>query len=548
MASSGVRFIISISFILLIFSPNPTAACIDSPLKTLRLAVDPADAAVASNITSDALVEAKHILRAAYETSITQAHVATRLEAMMRAEGADGDLSFPTLVMSGYELTIAHGNPLDDASHIINPDVEPVVMIDIGCKYNGHCTDVTRTFFFESATQEMLDAYSAVLSAEEAVIAAISPGVRISDLDAIMEVFLEHYKGVPGMSLLTYWGHGVGEYVHEEPILYNTVGELAIGDVIAIEPGIYCDDGWAVRVEDTVRVTATGVEVLSNTPKNLESVMVLQNQPYVDTDVGIANYDYGSEAFIAVHVDDSASRSIVGVDWFNGYSWIEMDYLYDSYFSLSYSLNYSYSGHIVCLVRVHFSNDTYYFDEIASATVEASEQIILDPVFKLNDTFLPPNPLIVWSHSQPGAEMIRIHFHILNGGLDQFLIEDSSLRVVLDYRNFHKMYVWTPWLAGDTLRVHVIPTEPDFLGGVDSFSFTIDKIEYFDMDLSPTSTTTPTNPTETTTPPETITTTETPTSTTPLPDTFPEWLSPMAISSGIIIALVVLVAICIRRQ
>lgn len=549
MHSSIFRLSLALTLIIVVTSITPIDSFQADSINVSSVSIDSADAANASLITSNALVEAKHILRSAYETSITQAVVSNHLEALMRAEGADGALSFPTLVMSGYELTIAHGNPLDDATHVIDPAVEPVVMIDIGSKYNGHCSDVTRTFFYETATQEMLDAYSAVLAAEEAVIEAISPGVEISTLDAIMEVYLEDYADVPGISLLTYWGHGVGEYVHEMPILYNVVGELAVDDVLAIEPGIYSEAGWAVRIEDTVRVTATGVEILSDAPKSLNDVMVLQSQPYVDTEVGIANYAYGSEANIAVLIRDSASRSVLGVDWYNGYSWVEMDNISEPYYSLSYPVNYSYSGQIECFARVHLSNDTYYYRKTVSVNVEASEQITLNPVYQLDDSVLPPGSLITWSYSQPGAELIRIHFRILNGGHDQLLVEDSFSGVVSDYRGVHEMYVWTPWVSGDTLTVRVVATEPVFLGGVDSFSFTIDAIEFFDKDIVPT--TTPT-PTQTTTTPETTTTETTGTTSTafspPTDDPEPSWLSPVIMTSGIIVVLVVLVSIRIRRS
>ncbi|MFW9926909.1 MAG: M24 family metallopeptidase [Candidatus Thorarchaeota archaeon] len=553
MASSVYRLVTVASLILVIISFGSVDANVVPPMDPLFLSVNPLDAAPASNITSKALVEAKHLLRTAYENPITQADVSRHLDTLMRAEGADGALSFPTLVMSGFELTSAHGDPLDDSTHIIDPATEPVVMIDIGCKYNGHCSDVTRTFFFETVTQEMLDAYEAVLAAEEAVIAAVSPGVKISTLDAIMGTYLEDYVGVPGISLLTYWGHGVGEYVHETPILYNNAEKLVVNDVLAIEPGIYSEDGWAVRVEDTVLVTETGFEVLSDAPKSLDDVMVLQNQPYVEVDISVTNYEYGLNVAFSLLIADSANREVIEVDWSNGYSWIEMDKISESYYSISYALNYSYSGYIDCLARVHLSNDTYYFDQAVSASVEASEQIKLTPAHHLDDTIILPDSLIIMSQSQPGAEMIRIRFEVLNAGHDQFLIEESSSHVVADYRDVSDMYVWTPWVAGDTVNVHIVTTEPDYLGGVDSFSFTIDRIEYFDEDLLPTSTTTTTTSetSTTTTVTETTTTTGSTITTSGAPPPFnlgPEWINVLISGGSILLAILVIAFISSKRR
>jgi Xaa-Pro aminopeptidase len=137
--------------------------------------------------------------------------------------------------MSGLELEQPHGNSDDDATHVIDPSTEPIVMIDIGCKYRNQSTDVTRTFFFESATQEMLDAYSAVLAAQEAVITAMAPGMSISYLDTIIRGELTDYLDFPGVEFYPNWGHGVGFYVHELPVLNSGAFEdLEEGQILAV--------------------------------------------------------------------------------------------------------------------------------------------------------------------------------------------------------------------------------------------------------------------------------------------------------------------------
>ncbi|MHA2025051.1 MAG: M24 family metallopeptidase [Candidatus Thorarchaeota archaeon] len=548
MVSRGLRFVVAIVLFLLMVSVTTTDAITSNQKKSVILSsIDVADAAPASNITSEAMIEARHILRAAYEQPITQAGVSNRLEAMMLSEGADGDLSFPTLVMSGSELSVGHGNPFDDTSHVIDPTTEPIVMIDMGSKYNGFCSDVTRTFFYETATQEMFDAYNAVLTAHEAVIAAVGPGVQISDLDAILEVYLTNYTGVPGVSLLTYWGHGVGEHVHEMPLLFNVAEELQVDDVIAIEPGIYFETGWAVRIEDTVRVTETGVEVLSNVPKALEDVMILQSQPYVDADITVTDYDYGFETVVEVSVSDSATRAVLGVDWFDGYSWTPMNHMMGSNFNFSYGVDYSYSGRLDCMSRVHLTNDTYYFREVVTSSVETSGSHEFNPPNQYSDTILPPDSQFLLSIAEPGAEMMRIRFRSMTGGFDQLLIEDASSRPVIDYNLVSDTYLWTPWVTGDTLKVHVVQTEPEFLGGIDEFSFSIDRIEFFDMDLPPQTTTTTTTTTVTgTTSTTTSTITSTTTSTSPPPDE-DSWHTPTLVFMGSI-AFVVLVVVFLYKK
>jgi methionine aminopeptidase len=511
----AIVFVVSIVLMTLV----PSVVGSDRPVSQAIVSVDVADAAPAAIITSEAMNESKHILRTAYERPVTQAEVAYRLESMMKSEGADGDLAFATLVMSGSELSSPHGNPYDDSSHVIDPETDPVVMIDMGCKYNGHCADVTRTFFFENATQEMFDAYDAVQIAHEAVLAAIGPGVEISTLDAILEVYLANYTDIPGVSLLTYWGHGVGEFVHEHPILYNTPEELMVDDVLAIEPGIYFNDaGWAVRIEDTVRVTETGVEILSQVPRDLEDVMILRNQPYVDTDITVTGYAYGSEATIDVSVSDTASRSINGIDWFDGYSWHPMDHLTGSHYNFSYDVNYTYSGRLECMARVQLANDTYYFRRVVWSSVIGTGITIYDPALQFNDELVPPGASFLLVYDESGADLMRIRFRVMTGGWDQILIEDSLSRPVHDYRLVSDSYLWSPWVTGDSLRVHVVATEPEFLGGFDTFSFSIDRIEFFFADSLTTTTTTTTtstttSTTETTSTSTTSTTTGNPTTT-----------------------------------
>ena len=144
--------------------------------------------------------------------------------------------------------------------------------------------------------------------------------------------------------------------------------------------------------------------------------------------------------------------------------------------------------------------------------------------------------------------MMRIRFRSMSGGHDQILIEDSSSRPVMDYKLVSASYIWTPWVAGDTLTVHLITTEPEWLGGVDTFSFSIDTIQYFDAELPTTTTSTTTTETVTTTTETSTTTTETSTTTSSPPDDLPPtWTSPMILVSGVIVGLIVVVVIWTKR-
>lgn len=499
--------------------------------------LDSTDAAEAAAITSDALREAKNILRRATSSTITQAMISHHLETMMRAEGADGALSFSTLTMSSADLEEPHGNPGDDSFHVITPFTDPVVMIDIGCKYNGHCSDVTRTFFYETADSEMLDAYEAVLTAEQAVIEAVAPGVLVTDLDDIVDASLSEYDGVPGISLLNIWGHGVGRFVHEQPMLYgDAIGvELSVGDVLAIEPGIYSEDGWAVRLEDIVLVTSTGYEVLSDAPKLLEDVIIRNTQPLVTEEVSIEDYEYGSNCSVEIDVSDSAHRSIDSVYYFDGYTWVEMADRTNTVYNHSYFLDYSYSSLIDCVFRVHFENETHYFSHLCKTGAKATSQMELDsPIVVEFGTTDPPT---FWRIEEPGVSMIRFRFGAFIAPIfDQMLIMDSNYTVFADWRMESGSNRWTPWIAGDSILLEVVPTESPLSGGVEDFSLNISMYEVIvgEPETQPT-TTEPSTTTTTTT--STTSTNSTTTSTSDPPQNIDSML--LGFSSGLVVLMVI---------
>lgn len=186
--------------------------------------------------------------------------VALDLELALRRRGADGP-AFQTIVASGPRGAMPHGV----ASEKVIQDGE-LVTIDMGARLRGYHSDMTRTFGVGTVSDELRRLYDAVLDAEERAVAAVRPGVRAADLDALAREVLA------GHGLAEYFahslGHGVGLAVHEAPGLNATSDEvLASGMVITIEPGVYLPGVGGVRIEDLVLVTGDGHEVLSRAPK-----------------------------------------------------------------------------------------------------------------------------------------------------------------------------------------------------------------------------------------------------------------------------------------
>ncbi len=501
------------------------------------------DARDAAEITATALLQARNMLRRTYDESITQQEVCDFIERVMRLEGADARLSFPTLTMSGVELEQGHGNPHDDKTHVINPETEPIVMIDAGCRVNGHCSDVTRTFFFEGATTAMLDAYDAVVAAEEAIIEAIAPGVTVGELDGIHTASLSDYIGQPGITTLTYWGHGVAEWVHAYPTLGATNAGVSLeeGMVLAIEPGIYTNDGWAVRVEDTVLVTSTGHEVLSaGMPTALENVTITSDDRLITGSLAITGYEYGSHAELVFSVDDSERESPISVWFHDGASWSPMIQEDANFFTDSFFVGYWYSGINHASFRITIDGQELYWIEELLATPEESMSHGLDSALIVSETGEDVLLPLSWTIEYAGASMIRAQFaSLLSPVWDQFSILDSFGRVVIEYKDVDLRNEWTPWVAGEELTIIAYPTESYRM---DSFSFEILTYETVSGDVTSPSTTT-----------TTTTTTTTPTAWNPPPNTtttniLPEELDLTWILGGSAVVLVVLIVVVIGRD
>ena len=141
------------------------------------------------------------------------------------------------------------------------------VTMDFGCIIDGYCSDMTRTIAVGSCTDEMRQVYETVLAAQNAVFASIRPGVSCKEADAAARNLIEkNYKGCFGHGT----GQSVGLEIHEQPAC-NTRDTTLLepGMIMTVEPGIYLEGRFGVRIEDMVLVTETGCENLTGSPKEL---------------------------------------------------------------------------------------------------------------------------------------------------------------------------------------------------------------------------------------------------------------------------------------
>jgi Xaa-Pro aminopeptidase len=197
----------------------------------------------------------------------TEREVAVDLEHQMRERGAE-EPSFPSIVAAGPNGALPHASPGD-----ARIEEGQLVVVDLGCRLDGYCSDCTRTFATGSLEDEALEVYELVERAQIEALLAIRAGSSCRKVDGVARSIIE--EAGHGDRFGHGLGHGVGLEVHEAPRLSRLAPEdarLSAGNVVTVEPGVYLPDRFGVRIEDLVVVTEDGCEILSGFPKSLTTV------------------------------------------------------------------------------------------------------------------------------------------------------------------------------------------------------------------------------------------------------------------------------------
>jgi D-alanyl-D-alanine dipeptidase len=167
------------------------------------------------------------------------------------------------IVGSGSNGVSPHHEPSD---RVIGPG-DPVVL-DFGGSLDGYCSDTSRTVIVGEPPDGFEDVFALVHEGQEAAVQVVRPGIAIQEVDRAARRVID--GGGFGDRFIHRTGHGIGLEVHEPP--YAVEGDetlLEPGMTFSVEPGIYLEGRFGVRIEDIVAVTDDGVERLNRSDRRL---------------------------------------------------------------------------------------------------------------------------------------------------------------------------------------------------------------------------------------------------------------------------------------
>ena len=189
---------------------------------------------------------------------MTEKQIANEIEEYYKAR-TDG-LSFETIVASGENTSKPHAVPTDRKIQ-----EQDIITIDMGCKVNGYCSDMTRTFFVGSVPEYVKPVYDLVLKNQEQTIEEMKDG----ESTRLLTKMVDNDFRLNGYDLIHALGHGVGMEIHEAPYInFRSDVPLKENMVVTDEPGIYVPGRFGVRIEDTIQITKFGCISLTKSEKN----------------------------------------------------------------------------------------------------------------------------------------------------------------------------------------------------------------------------------------------------------------------------------------
>jgi Xaa-Pro aminopeptidase len=192
---------------------------------------------------------------------VTESEIAWEIQTYFRKRG-EAD-AFSPIVAFNADSSMPHYMP-----GAISLKPNSIVLLDFGARVNGYCADMTRVVFVGKPKDEWIKTYETVLSAEEKALELLATGIRSgATLDEAAQTVITSAGLPPYPHSL---GHNVGLAIHESPRLSIKQDQTLLpGMVFSVEPGVYLEGQYGVRIEDLVLLKENGIEILSTSKKEL---------------------------------------------------------------------------------------------------------------------------------------------------------------------------------------------------------------------------------------------------------------------------------------
>lgn len=234
----------------------------DEVLSSVRLQKDHEEVA---KMRKAALI-AQNALRAVLpkvKPGVTEKDLAAELSIQLLQAGSDSEFPFPPIVAGGPNSANPHAVPSERS---LQPG--DLLLFDWGARYDGYCSDITRTFAIDRIDPEMEKIYNLVNQANTIGRETGRPGMHAGDVDQTTRSVITN--GGYGEYFTHRTGHGLGMEGHEPPYMFAENGQtLEEGMVYTVEPGIYLPGKGGVRIEDDVVITMDGCLSITDYPREL---------------------------------------------------------------------------------------------------------------------------------------------------------------------------------------------------------------------------------------------------------------------------------------
>lgn len=197
--------------------------------------------------------------------AMSEKEIAFRIEFWLKEKNYD--LSFYPIVAIDKNSSVPHYDTGGGNDEKVKKN--SLILIDFGAKYKDCHSDMTRMIFTGRPSTEMTNVYATLLNAQEKTIDQLKKDNNPVSIDQFCRQLLTTHYSLPNYPHST--GHGVGLQIHESPkIAFTSTDVLLPNQTVTIEPGVYLENNWGMRIEDTVLIKENKqIEVLTKFSKML---------------------------------------------------------------------------------------------------------------------------------------------------------------------------------------------------------------------------------------------------------------------------------------